>query len=194
MHRRHVLFAIRLILASFLVTILVVIIVIIITVLVLVAFFCGKFIYVSPYQLTKVELSRNTIYQNLCCLVFCVRVHLRAFLGTSKPAPELFFMGDFVQVMPVHHLVDFLHDPCPLFAPCRQHRLEYNLVVFSTKAGRTDALADRGEESLDPFHEVVKKTLALGMDFVHKRVERLLVPIHEIDESLHGRRGVWLGD
>lgn len=190
------LIAVRFILAGVIVarTVIVTIVVIIIVVLVLVALFCGKFIRVRPCQVTKVKLSRNTVYQDLCRLVFRIRVRLRAFLGTSKPSPQSFFMGDLVQVMPVYHLVYFFHDPCPIFIPGRQHSLEYHLAVFSAKIGCTNALANHGEKSLDPFHEVVKKIMTLGMDFVHKRVKRLFVSIHEINECLDGRRGVRLRD
>ena len=69
----------------------------------------------------------------------------------------------------------------------RQHGGALGARVWEQKLeadGRAEALADDGEEELDPAHEVVEQALALGVHLVHEVVKGLLVPLDEVDERL----------
>ena len=56
------------------------------------------------------------------------------------------------------------------------------------------ALPDDGQEQLYPMHKATKESFAFGMDVMHEAVERLLVPLDEVDEFLNSTRGVLCAD
>lgn len=73
--------------------------------------------------------------------------------------------------------VDFLHDVQALLAYVWEQELEAD--------GLTKPLAHESEELLDPAHQVVEQALALGVNLVNKRIERLFVPLYEVNEDLN---------
>lgn len=56
------------------------------------------------------------------------------------------------------------------------------------------AFANYRQEEFNPAHQAIEQALPFRMHLVYKAVERLLVPLDEIDKLLHSPNGVLLAD
>jgi hypothetical protein len=89
--------------------------------------------------------------------------------------------------MVLGHLVNFPHNIFTLLPSMGQKELERKRwLTFA------DPFANDSQEKFYPSHQTVKESFALGMNFMNKGVECLLVSGYEIDKQLNGTLGILL--
>jgi hypothetical protein len=130
-----------------------------------VVLFFGRYVqHVRPHEVTKADITHNSVHDISCG--FVVSAHVCA-PSSSKPTTQLALVGNLQLVVIECHLVNFGHDFSAFIAGMWKNKFEAD--------GFAEALADNIEKKLNPTHKPRKKTFAFGMDLVHKIIEGLLV-------------------